>query len=218
MSLSKLYESLYPALSIESSQIVADENEMEIYIKNADIAKIIDVSIRSENQTQYGLFQPKSDGNVCASSHRVRETIINDNGETTTTYELTFKLFMEGGKKPEHTVTIDREGFDLFKNAADSGMIKTRYIVPAGLDAVPAAVFEVDVFPNFNWVKIDLELPEGCDLSTESVLAAITAILPDPEDIIIVKPCDKAVMASNAKWAAALMGEGSGTLKGPFND
>lgn len=207
-------EALY-AMSMESSHVVNDENEVEIYLHGIDQSTLADKAIHTEMQTQYGLFSVKTERNACASSHRVRETISTQAGETTTTYEHTFKLHMADGKKPEHTVEIDREGFDMFRLAADSGMTKRRYLIPAGLELHPQVMFEVDVFADTDWVKVDVELPEGVVVDKSTLIQRVDEVFPGYTDIIIVSPSDKAKKNEVALRAMSVMDK-NGVLKGPF--
>lgn len=217
-ALSALYTQLaVPDTSFEASQIVADENEIEIYLDGVDVQSLVPKSIKTELQTQYGLFSNKSDKNACASSHRVRETILTEQDETTTAYEHTFKLHLDDGKKPEHTVVIDREGFDLFRRAADSGMIKTRLSIPAMLAEYPNVIFQCDVFKNTSWLKVDLELPPGVTLTDDILMPAIDAVFVGYTDIIVVRPSDKAAKSPAATRAHSVMQKG-GVLTGPFTD
>lgn len=163
---------------------VSFEKEYVFYAKLTD-SSILENAAHVEDQEQWSLKIPKTDGNCCEGTIRIRKTV--DNGKVT--YVQTTKTPMrtvERSKEQSDTsvpdasqnlleigIEVTEDAFKQFKLLADQGMVKTRYIFPIlGTDLK----FEVDVFHLANgeksqWVKIDLEvdkplesipaLPEG---------------------------------------------------------
>lgn len=144
-------------VSLES--LIADgttvlEREYEIYGSIEDLS-VLETAERKEFQEQWGL--PTNTGSI-----RVRKTIKGDE----TQYTQTIKIKGAEGND-ENEMDVSEETFLMFKRLVANGLIKTRYFFPVPNSEL---VLEVDVFQDlegkpFNEVKIDLEVPEGMDIS-----------------------------------------------------
>lgn len=200
-----------------STESTATENEIEIYVFKPDLELVTKSFISKEYQEQYGLFVPQDKHRSVASSHRVRYSIKYDsNGEDVETkYEYTMKVRQEDGTSSETNLVADRDMFNRFKLASDNGMQKTRYNVSAKLNEEQGAVFEIDVFPQTPWVKIDLELPEDVDITDEEIITNLKTYISTYEDLVIVRPADKAANSPAAKKCKEIMNKHA-ILIGPF--
>lgn len=145
----------------ESDGVVEVELEYEFYGKLEDFDALVAAATTVERQEQYEI--KKSSGTI-----RVRMSTVVD----VVTYMLNSKTWDAGkaGKdEVEHEVSADM--FAHFKKIADSGMIKTRYTIPAGNQRltngeVEPISWEYDVFEDregkrSDWVKVDLEVKEA---------------------------------------------------------
>lgn len=203
-------------VSFEATEITVDENEVEIYIRGLDIDAIKHLFISSEYQLQYSFFSEKTPEKTAPSSHRVRMSIVSQNGEEpVTSYQRTFKIMLPDGTRPEGNADITREEFELFMLGCDSSMEKTRNVIPAGLEDYPGVMFQIDVFKGSEWVKVDLELPVGVSLPRAVVVTAVIDTLGEGEEVIYVFPKDKVDKTEDALRAHAIMRK-EGTTKGPF--
>lgn len=152
--------------SCDSFEAAKVEYEIEIYLEGFDIEEIKAKATSHEVQEQWGIYVPKTDANASGGSMRVRRT---DEMDMDSKYEHTTKLERPGAGKPEHEVDAHPDLFDMYKQLADQGLIKTRYNVPAQLQNGTDYTLEVDVFYNKHgelvpWCKIDAEFPEGADV------------------------------------------------------
>lgn len=187
-----------------SSEASENENEIEIYVKTPIQVPQAGV-FTTERQEQYSFFLPKGPERDVACGMRVRETITQTPGEEPTiSYEYTVKAHLPDGTKDEYAYPVDKALFDLYRQIADSGMLKTRHSVT--YDTLPGLVFEFDTFPDSPWVKIDLEIPEGVTPPTDvSIRSALETYLSISERHLIVRPSDKAAGNATAKEAKDIM-------------
>ena len=133
------------------------EKELEIYGTLRDMS-VLEQATGWEAQEQWGLYIPKTAKNGGSGGPRVRKT-------TKSTGEITFVLTtkvkeVDGNKECEQDTSEDM--FKLFRQLAESGLLKKRFFFPIGDTGLK---FEVDVFCGNDGqpvpeVKIDLEIPE----------------------------------------------------------
>lgn len=198
--------------SLEGATI---EDEIEIYIKKIDLAKVRQHSLYSEGQRQFSFFVEKNDHNTVASGHRIRETItVHPNQEPVIAYEQCMKIRdPETGKTEEYNTTVDQEHFNAWKKVSDSLMAKVRYFIPFPDRPL---IFQVDVFENSEWTKVDLEVQDyDGALSGKEVSAVLTALGLGGTDMIVVFPEDKANRTETARMAKTIMDK-TGVEMGPF--
>lgn len=152
--------------SLDSFEAATVEYEIEIYLEGFDIEEIKAAASSHEVQEQWGIYVPKTDANASGGSMRVRRTDEMGQGSV---FVNTTKLERPGAGKPEHEVDAHPDLFEMYKQLADQGLVKTRYNVPAQLQNGTDYTLEVDVFYNKTgelvpWCKIDAEFPEGSDV------------------------------------------------------
>jgi hypothetical protein len=139
------------------------EVEWEIYGRVKDLGDLAKAQ-RLETQEQWGLPIFETGKNYCGGTMRVRS--IND-GEQ---YIFTTKIKDASGNEEVEEPTSQAR-FIHFKKWADTGLRKVRHYFPVeGSDFI----YEVDAFHNslgqfVPWVKIDLEVPEGEQLSIDTM-------------------------------------------------
>lgn len=191
----------FAAGSSESFEAAKIEYEIEVYLEGYDIEEIKSKASSYEVQEQWGIYVPKTEQNASGGSMRVRRT---DSKEGESKFVHTTKLERIGAGKPEHEVDAHPDLFEMYKQLADQGLIKTRYNIPAQLQNGVDFVLEVDVFFNKKgemvpWCKIDAEFPEDSDvkLTKEDIPLSYT-------DIIICTPEQKAEDKPLAKRIAEL--------------
>lgn len=163
------------SLESEGRQI---ETEIEIYAKVKDISVLKGLASSQERQEQWGVYIPKTDRNNATGNMRVRYT--EEEG-----YVYTSKVKLASAND-ELSFTVPDAMMEHMRLFAESGLIKTRYNIDIPDSAL---VFEVDAFEGphgpSQWVKVDLELPEGSSLD----------VLPDlpfeTEDVRVIKPGHK---------------------------
>lgn len=146
--------------SFEASQI---EYEVEVYLKDYDIAQVKSMATSQCSQEQWGIYVPKTDDNASSGSLRVRKTT---DQELVVKYEQATKTNAGDQGKNEHELETDEVQFNMFKQLADQGLIKTRFEVPGQLASGFDFKYELDAFYNNRgmlvpWLKIDIELPPG---------------------------------------------------------
>lgn len=140
--------------------VAEQEIEYEFYGRIEDINKIISLATQTEYQEQYEL--KKERGKI-----RVRMSRVGD----VTVYTMTSKTWTPGkAGEAEVEVEVSEDMFAHFRHIADSGMIKTRYSIPAGSQRLSGGdieklTWEYDVFQDRDgkrseWVKVDLEVKE----------------------------------------------------------
>lgn len=142
------------------TETLTSEIEYEFYGKLNDFDDLVAKAKSTEYQEQYQLKKDRG-------SIRVRMSKVGDD----TIYMLNSKMWEPGklgDEEVEHEVSAGL--FKHFKHIADSGMIKTRYVIPTGSQrlsdgTVTKLNWEIDVFQKANgerseWVKIDLEVQE----------------------------------------------------------
>mgnify|MGYP001584911874 CR=1 FL=1 len=147
------------------------EYENEIYITGYDLKEIVSQSTSHEGQEQWGLFVPKTDQNASSGSIRVRmiEPEVGD-----VFYVQTTKTDAAEKGKLENERPSDEVMFGQFKQMADQGLIKMRYVIEAQTRDGDPFKFEVDIFRNARgeivpWAKIDAELPDGYELTPDEI-------------------------------------------------
>ena len=164
---------------------VGIENEVVIYAKLNNMT-ILD-SLSREDQEQYSFSFNTSNTNgqlrvVC----RVRKTI-KDN---VATYVRTTKVFSEESSptqiSQELPIETNEEEFNLYKTFCENGMIKSRFFLPFTTDQ-GELTYEFDLYPNpsggfYEWVKIDVEIPEGM---TPDYNAIMNSLPPELSDMIV---------------------------------
>jgi len=129
------------------------EIEYEIYgrvVNMNDLKK----AVKTERQDQWGIPVFKTEKNYSAGTVRVRQV---DGGRI----ELATKVKRDSS---EAEIETSKDMFDHFRKLADQGLIKVRHFFPVD----DSFTYEVDAFFNTagqlsDWVKIDLELPEGVE-------------------------------------------------------
>lgn len=185
--MTNLIESLaFPeAVSSESFEMSAVEYEVEVYLKGFDLDEIKSKATKQSGQEQWGIFVPKTDKNASSASIRIRLT--NEEGSDGV-YVLTTKTDLGDRGKHEHEINTDTVHFDMFKQIADQGLVKTRYEIPGEQNGLEFK-YEVDVFYNAQgemvpWAKIDVELPEGTSYDA-------TQLPLKYDEIIVITPEDK---------------------------
>lgn len=146
-----------PKVSLEAGDFAAAEDaktEVELehtwYGQMTDL-KELEKATSVTKQEQWSVPAKPEDCRY-GGSIRVRKSVCN--GETS--FMMCLKAF-EKGKQGclENEFEINAATFEQFRRVSDSGMIKTRYTFPIeGTDFA----FEVDVYPETDWVKIDLEV------------------------------------------------------------
>lgn len=140
------------------------EREYEVYGRVDDLAAMQASATRHEYQEQWGMPCDFGKDVGIFGSIRVRMTRQGDDGEVSLTQ--TIKAKADDGSD-ENEMDISQATFDLFSRLVPNGLLKTRYFFPLeGTDYE----LEVDVFHDANGkqcnvVKIDLEVPEGVEVS-----------------------------------------------------
>jgi CYTH domain-containing protein len=143
------------------------EVEYVFYGKITDFSVLEQATTREEHE-QWGVRIPRTGKNASEAKIRVRKTTSSD-GDVS--YMQTIKIRQEVAHVLGHQLPVsDRsigvecnaDSFEAFSLMSDDGLIKTRYMVPAS----NGLMWEIDVFKdpqghNFEFVKIDLELPKG---------------------------------------------------------
>lgn len=164
-------------VSLESSGRQV-ETEIEIYAKIPDTSILTGLASSVERQEQWGVYIPKTDSNNATGNMRVRYT--EKDG-----YVFTSKVKL-AGSNDELEFPVAEGMMEHMRLFADSGLIKTRYCID-----IPdtGLVFECDAFEGPNgpsqWLKIDLELPEGSSLDVLPDLPFVT------EEVRIIQPGHK---------------------------
>lgn len=174
-------------VSLES--LIADgttelEREYEIYGTIPDLS-VLDGATRREFQSQWGLPTP-------TGSIRVRHTKPEDEGPDV--FTQTIKIKSADGNE-ENEMKVSEDTFKIFKRLVQFGLIKNRYFFPVPNSKL---TLEVDVFQTLDHqiihdVKIDLEVPEGVDISQVVIpfkLDNVRVIKPgkkSPEDLEFVR-------------------------------
>lgn len=161
------------------------EIEYEIYGKVVNLNDLKKAA-KTERQDQWGIPIFKTDKNYSAGTVRVRQI---DGGKV----ELTTKVKRDSD---EAEIETSQDMFDHFRKLADQGLIKVRHYFPVDDNFT----YEVDAFFNTagqfsEWVKIDLEMPEGVetldtlpDLPFEMTDIRVIAPGPKkPEDLAFVR-------------------------------
>ncbi|MCK9234768.1 MAG: hypothetical protein M0R77_00475 [Gammaproteobacteria bacterium] len=145
------------SLSLETiSEGTSVERELEIYALLDDLS-VLTQADAVEQQEQFSIVPVIGEGHK--GSTRVRKTINKDG----TTFIHTTKVRQTDGSNLETEEETTEDMFNAYKALANDGLIKDRFFFPVkGHDLL----WEVDVFPQDNgeyaqWVKIDLEIPEG---------------------------------------------------------
>jgi CYTH domain-containing protein len=154
-------------LGIEAEQAGEfTETEYVFYGKIKDFA-VLEQAITREEQEQWEIKIPRTDGNASKAKIRVRKT-------TTSSGDITFMQTIKIRQETVHVlghqlpvsdrsigVECTHEAFEAFSLMSEGGMVKTRFMIPAA----NGLMWEVDVFKDaqgqyFEYVKIDLELPK----------------------------------------------------------
>lgn len=151
-----------PMVSIEGRVDGVEETELEyeFYGRLESMDELRRLATETEHQEQYELKKPR--GKI-----RVRACKVGNQ----TTYVMTSKTWTPGQPgENECEVEVSVDMFEHFKHVADSGMIKTRYTIPAGKQRtsdgdIVDIKWEYDVFEDrdgkrSDWVKVDLEVKE----------------------------------------------------------
>jgi len=139
------------------------EREYEIYGRVDDLPAMQAAAKRKEYQEQWGMPCDFGKDVGIFGSIRVRMTRENDNEPV---YTQTIKAKADDGSD-ENEMEISIDTFNLFSRLVPNGLLKTRYFFPLeGTDYE----LQVDVFHDAdgkqcNVVKIDLEVPEGVNVS-----------------------------------------------------
>lgn len=170
-------------LSLESIENI--ERELEIYVCIKDINDLRRAT-EVEEQEQYGIVPVIGEGH--RGSVRIRKTVSNDG---TVSYEHTGKVKRGEGTNREENEPSTEAMFEVYKELANDGMLKDRYIFPIeGTDLK----WEVDMFPQADgnyapWAKIDLEIPEGVQLQKVPALpiGATEVIVKNSKDPEVTK-------------------------------
>lgn len=153
--------------SLESAATGNSIRELEyaFFGRFNDLDTLKSIAVDVEEQIQYSILKPNG---------TVRVRSINDSE-----YELTTKVWKAGVTgKDECTNPTSKDQFDHFREIADTGMRKTRYIVPIeGTEGTwkptednpepkynGCLFWEFDVFFDkvgdlVTWIKVDLEVP-----------------------------------------------------------
>lgn len=158
---SALFAALRP--SLESEFPAASEAATEVELEHTWYGQLTDRSqlenaASIEKQEQWSVPAKPEDCRY-GGSIRVRKSTpvkIGDRSIQPSSFMMCLKAF-EKGKLGclENEFEINEATFQQFCRVADSGMIKTRYTFPIeGTDFA----FEVDVYQETDWVKIDLEV------------------------------------------------------------
>ena len=179
-----LDEMLLGGTSFEATEV---EYEYEIYLHLADLEYIGANSPHKVLQEQYGIHVSKSEENATSGSIRARKELFLIDKRVT--HELTIKTKLNDGSDLESTVEITGEMYNQYTLLPAQGMRKLRCVME--LDG--GISLEVDVFETLSgdpvdWVKIDIEMPEGKRLDMDE----LKNIIPFKyEDIIVVTPESK---------------------------
>lgn len=165
---------------------IETENEVVIYAKLNNMT-ILD-SLTREDQEQYSFsFNTSNTNGQLRTVCRVRKTV-KDN---IVTYVRTTKVFSEESSptqiSKELPIETNEEEFNLYKTLCENGMIKSRFFLPF-TTTQGELTYEFDLYPNpsggfHEWVKIDVEIPEGMVPDNESIINNLPSELSD----IIVK-------------------------------
>lgn len=142
------------------------EREKVFYVRVTDTDQLSGAASR-DSQEQWTVKIPKTEGNAAKGNIRVRK-VVGGNDGAEPQYVLTTKAERNSEDRLEVPAPVTEDMFKLFRQLADTGMIKDRYSFPVeGTDLV----FEVDMFldtskaeadhtPYHQWAKIDLELKD----------------------------------------------------------
>ena len=145
-----------PALEDLVDGKTRDENEHVFYARIVNFEELKRASVMIK-QEQWEIRVKHTAANLGAGQLRVRKSITDNLVE----YEFTIKTKKSDGNRFENSNEISAEGFEMFRQLAECGMIKHRYEFPSG----QAKPWQVDVFlrPDgtyYNYCKIDLEVDD----------------------------------------------------------
>jgi len=161
MGIGEVFKRRYLHVSLEDfgQEGTNVERELEAYALISDLNELKNAA-SIEQQEQYGIVPATGTGHK--GSTRIRKTV--KAGETT--FMHTTKVLLKDGSNLETNKESSEEMFTAFKNLANDGMLKDRFIFPIEGTQLK---WEVDVFPQADgsyapWVKLDLEIPEGMNL------------------------------------------------------
>lgn len=162
---------------------ISAENEIAIYARITNFSGL-EKATRIIEQEQYEI----------KSGIKGKIRVRKETFQQVDTYTLTTKVSSPSNSSvsnTEFTISIDREFFDSFRQIANKGMKKSRYMFPISqliidnrpLKNLPETYFEVDVFTRpdglkFSWCKIDLEL--------DNILRSISKKLDDEFKLKII--------------------------------
>jgi hypothetical protein len=157
------------------------EIEHTIYAKVVSPSEL-ERAASKENQEQWEIRVPKTDGNAGDGSMRVRKTW-QDGKEEEATYVRTSKVKMnDQGDKIELPMPSNKDEFTVFKFLGSNGMRKVRFVFPIiGTNLK----WEIDMFPKpdgegfHEWCKIDLEVKDRNQPIPEFPIALTDVILPE---------------------------------------
>ena len=112
-----------------------------------------------ENQEQWEIKIPKSDGNGGTGRVRIRKTTASDGNIE---YVMTTKTAEDDGSDTEVPIPTTQANFEQFQRIAEAGMIKDRYSFHIEGSSL---VFEVDMFIKpeggyHDWCKVDIEVSD----------------------------------------------------------
>lgn len=147
--------------SFESGEFpTAEDAKTEVELEHTWYGQLEDRSVLEkassvEKQEQWSVPAKPGDDCLYNGSIRVRKS----ERDGTVSYMMCVKAFEH--KKLgclENEFEINETTFNQFKRVAGSGMIKTRYTFP--IEGTEYA-FEVDVFQETDWVKVDLEVDDS---------------------------------------------------------
>lgn len=132
---------------------------------------ILDAATEVEDQEQWEIKIPKTDGNATSGRQRIRKImkVTGSSIATTPTYELTTKIKLEqvdpsGQNSPNVETEISLEAspalFEVYERLAECGMHKRRYTVPIPNTNLH---WQIDRFYQADgtlsqWCKIDIEV------------------------------------------------------------
>ena len=196
------------ALEEKSDGIAFKEIEYTYYARLSDLSDLKKAKSQ-EHQEQWELKFPKTDQNGGSGTIRIRKTI--ETGKEAE-YVLTTKTAInKQGDKLEVPIPATVAMFEQFKILSERGMVKDRYLFPIeGTDLV----WEVDMFlkpkgkigfgPYYDWVKIDLEVPDRktkipeFPLATEELITAPYGKRTDAEEKLVTGLYDNEFIQKNA--------------------
>lgn len=155
--------------------VANEEIEKVLYAKLED-RSILDHAAAYEDQEQWELKIPKSEGNASDGRIRIRKTT---KPGCVPEYVQTSKVKKANGASNEVATASSADAFEQFKMLAPAGMLKRRYTfdVPGRKDK-----WEVDTFKNADgsdnpWCKIDFEITDG-NMELPPMLPGFTEIIP----------------------------------------